>query len=161
VAELRVVDTSPLVYLSRAGLLELLSADAESVLVPQPVVDEILGWPTAIAAENAIHSFSWLAIAPPDPIPPKIIAWDLGKGESAVLAYGLNHPDCTLILDDLAARRCTAAFGLPVRGTLGLVLNAKKRGQLPSARSTLTRLRDAGMYLSDTVADAALREIGE
>ncbi len=48
-----------------------------------------------------------------------------------------------------------------MRGTLGLVLMAKKNGTLTNARSTLMRLRDSGMYLSDAVANAALREVGE
>ncbi len=88
-------------------------------------------------------------------------AWDLGTGESAVLTYGQAHVGVTLVLDDLAARRCAAAMGMPVRGTLGLVLRAKKRGTLPSARAALDALRRVGMYLSESVRDAALRQVGE
>ena len=66
-----------------------------------------------------------------------------------------------MILDDLAARRCAAIHQIPVRGTLGLVLVAKRRGVISSARSTLDELRRVGMYLSDAVLDDALSLIGE
>jgi predicted nucleic acid-binding protein len=65
------------------------------------------------------------------------------------------------IVDDLAARRFAAAHGVGVRGTLGLVLIARQRGVIPSARTTLEQLRRGGMYLSDAVLDQALSMIGE
>jgi predicted nucleic acid-binding protein len=125
------------------------------------VIDEINAWPTADDARNAITSLGWLVPSPPEPVPSVVAAWDLGPGESGVLAYGLMHVGHTVVVDDLAARRCAAALGIPMRGTLGLVLMAKKNGTLTNARSTLMRLRDSGMYLSDAVANAALREVGE
>jgi predicted nucleic acid-binding protein len=64
-------------------------------------------------------------------------------------------------VDDLAARRCAATLGVPVRGTLGLVLIAKQRGEIPAARPVLEELRQAGMYLSDAVLNRALKRVGE
>jgi predicted nucleic acid-binding protein len=52
-------------------------------------------------------------------------------------------------------------LGIPVHGTLGLVLLAKKRGRIEKARPVLDRLRSAGMYLSDRVLDEALKLVGE
>jgi len=85
----------------------------------------------------------------------------LGPGESSVLAWAHAHSGSEAILDDLAARRCASAFGIPVRGTLGLALIAKQRGQIPSARRVLEQLRRGGMYLSDYVMDEALSRVGE
>ena len=44
---------------------------------------------------------------------------------------------------------------------LGLVLAAKRAGRIASARLVLEHLRDVGMYLSDTVLDRVLRQVGE
>lgn len=62
---------------------------------------------------------------------------------------------------DLAARRGAAALEIPVRGTLGLVLVAKQRGELVAARPVLEQLRQAGMYLSDAVMNRVLAMVGE
>ncbi len=94
-------------------------------------------------------------------MPPIIQAWDLGPGESSVLAYAYVNAGSIAIIDDLAARRCAEALRIPLRGTLGLVLIAKKRGVLPAARPVLLKLKQSGMYLSDQVLDQVLALIGE
>ena len=78
-----------------------------------------------------------------------------------MLAWGEAHAGTEIIIDDLAARRCAATIGIPVRGTLGLVLFAKGRGTIPAARAIIDDLRGAGMYLSKRVIDQALRHVGE
>lgn len=85
----------------------------------------------------------------------------MGPGESAVLTWGYVNPSTEVIVDDLAARRCAVALGIPVRGTLGIVLNAKQKGAIPSARPVLEQLRLCGMYLSDRVMNQALALVGE
>jgi predicted nucleic acid-binding protein len=52
-------------------------------------------------------------------------AWDLGPGESAVLAWAHQHPGNEVILDDLTACRCVLVLNASVRCTLGLALLAK------------------------------------
>lgn len=160
-AELPAVNTSPLIYLARAGLLDLLHMAAPRIAVPQAVSDEIRAWPTADAAAKALDAVPWLQLVPGEPIPSAVLAWDLGPGESAVLSYGLARPGTEVIIDDLAARRCAAALAIPVRGTLGLVLAARKRGLVPAARPVLERLVTAGMYLSTRVLNSALALVEE
>jgi predicted nucleic acid-binding protein len=100
-------------------------------------------------------------VTPTPPVPAQIQSWGLGPGESSVLAWAHAHPGSEAIIDDLAGRRCAAAFNIPVRGTLGLALIAKQRGRIPSARRVLDQLRQGGMYLSDQVMNDALTLVGE
>jgi len=90
-----------------------------------------------------------------------IQAWDLGPGESAVLAIAYAGPEREVIIDDLAGRRCAASLKIPVRGTLGVVLLAKRKGRIDRARPVVEQLRRAGMYLSDDVVSEALALVGE
>jgi predicted nucleic acid-binding protein len=85
----------------------------------------------------------------------------LGAGESAVLTWGYVNPGTEVIIDDLSARRCATTLGIPVRGTLGLVLTAKQQGIIPLARPVLEQLRLCGMYLSDRLMNQALAKVGE
>lgn len=76
-------------------------------------------------------------------------AWNLGAGETAVLSYALAHPPLRAILDDADARRCARTLGVPILGTCGVLLLAKRRGLLPSLVTGLEKLRDARLWLSD------------
>jgi predicted nucleic acid-binding protein len=161
VAEHAVVNASPLIFLSRAGLLDLLQLISSEIIVPEIVASEIdvrgKNDPTVKALANTV----WLLVTQTPPVPPQIQAWGLGPGESSVLAWAHGHPGSEAIIDDLAGRRCAAAFNIPVRGTLGLALIAKQRGHIPSARRVLEQLRQGGMYLSDRVMNEALELVAE
>ena len=160
-AESAVVNASPLIFLSRAGLIDLLQLVSSEVIVPEAVAFEINVRGVGDPAARALANTSWLLVTETPSVSPQIQAWGLGPGESAVLAWAHTHEGCEAIMDDLAGRRCAAAFNIPVRGTLGLVLIAKQRGHISSARELLVQLRQAGMYLSDRVLNEALARVGE
>lgn len=65
------------------------------------------------------------------------------------------------IIDDGAGRRCAEVLGVPLAGTLGLVLLAKQRGMIPSARQVIATLKQHGMFLSEKTIDQALTLVGE
>lgn len=160
-AERAVVNASPLIFLSRAGLLDLLQLISSEIIVPEIVAKEIEIRGESDPTAQAIGSTAWLLVTPTPPVPTQIQSWGLGPGESSVLAWAHTHPGSEAIIDDLAGRRCAAAFNIPVRGTLGLALIAKQRGHIPSARYVLMQLRQGGMYLSDHVMNDALALVGE
>ena len=160
-AERSVVNASPLIFLSRAGLLDLLQLVSSEIVVPEIVAAEIEIRGKSDPTAQAIASNAWLVVTQTPPVPTQIQSWGLGPGESSVLAWAYSHSGSEAIIDDLAARRCAAAFNIPVRGTLGLALIAKQRGRIPSARIVLERLRQGGMYLSDHVMNEALARVGE
>ena len=131
------------------------------IIVPDVVAEEIRRRGPADVTARALEQTSWLSITESLQVPPIIQAWGLGRGEASVLALAYANPGTEAIIDDLAGRRCAAALRIPVRGTLGLVLVAKQRGKIPSARSVLDQLRQSGMYLSDRVLNETLALIGE
>jgi predicted nucleic acid-binding protein len=161
VAEHPAVNASPLIYLSKAGLIHLLQLLSREIIVPKPVALEIQQRGAMDLTAQAIANTSWLNIVETPPVPELIQSWDLGAGESSVLAWGYLHPETEVIVDDLAARRCAAVLGIPVRGTLGLVLIAKQRGEISAARPLIEQLRQSGMYLSTSVINRALALVGE
>lgn len=160
-AERPAVNASPLIYLARAALLDLLQIAGSRIVVPAPVAADIRRKGSDDPAVKALDQTPWLLVEDALPIPRIIQAWDLGEGESSVLAWAYVHPGTEAILDDLAARRCAATLGIPVRGTLGLVLTAKRRGLIPAARVVLEQLRQSGMYLSDSIMNRALTFVDE
>jgi len=79
--------------------------------------------------------------------PALVLAWDLEAGEASVVTAALAVPGSVAVLDDLAGRRCALALGLPVIGTLGLLLKANRQGEIPALEPALVALREAGLYV--------------
>lgn len=156
-----VVNSSPLIFLSKAGLLDFLLLASKEVLVPKAVAQEINQRgphdPTAAALVNT----HWLRVVDAPLIPSVIQSWDLGPGESAVLAIAYANPGAIAIIDDGAGRRCAEIMGIPLHGTLGLVMTAKKQGRIVAARPVVEDLKKHGMYLSDRAINRALALVGE
>jgi hypothetical protein len=85
---------------------------------------------------------------------------DAGEAEAIALAREL-HAD-RLLIDERRGRRLAIREGVAVIGLVGVVIFARQRGLIPSARSLLLRLEvEAGVYLSLDVRDTALASVGE
>ncbi len=125
--ESAVINASPLVFLSRGRYLDLLRHFTKRVLVPEPVAFEIRQkGPDDISAKS-LAGIPWIAVVPAPTVPQPILEWGLGPGESSVLALAFQNRGIDAIIDDLAARKCAASLGIPVRGTPGIVLAAKRQ----------------------------------
>ena len=156
-----VVNASPLILLGKVGQLQLLRELTDELIIPEGVAHEV---GVRSDGQRALGSF----IAPPavrvegvGSIPREIEVWDLGRGESEVLALALTLEDSWVVIDDLEARRCAQVLGVRVIGTLGVVLRAKKNGLIPAARPAVEHLRKVGLYVSDDLIGRALAHLGE
>jgi predicted nucleic acid-binding protein len=125
-----------------------------------PVYIEVLA-KTSDEAGRIVRETPWLNRVSVPVVSPQIIRWDLGAGESAVLTWAQDHPGSLAILDDAKARRLAQASRLPVIGTLGVVLRAKRRGLIPLARPIVESLIAHGMYLTAPVVQDSLALVGE
>ncbi|HWB18234.1 MAG TPA: DUF3368 domain-containing protein [Vicinamibacterales bacterium] len=65
------------------------------------------------------------------------------------------------MLDDRAARRCAATHNVPVIGTLGIVLRAKRAGRIQRARPLVEALIAAGMFLEHEFMERVLTSVDE
>jgi len=156
-----VINASPIILLAKVGEIELLSRLAGTLVVPNAVVTEIEEGPASDPAR------AWLGGAGAkwtqrDPAASTVIAaWDLGRGETAVLNWAFHQRDFEAILDDRAARKCAQVHGIPYRGTLGIILAAKKRGLIRAARPVCEKIVEAGLLIEGSLLEKALMLVGE
>ena len=156
-----VVDASPLIYLARIGRFEFLQLAGRRVIVPQVVVSEVQRGVPEEPAVRAIASANWIEVVAVREPSAEFAQHGLGPGESAVIIWALDHPGALAVIDEQAARRTAEGLGIPVAGTLALVVEAKRRGLVPQAGSVIDDLRRAGMYLSGRIISQALARAGE
>lgn len=158
-----VSDTSPLLYLSRVGQLDLLAQLYTEVVVPRTVWAELTEARPDAPGVAAVLAVTWIRIEADVQPPPEaqIILADVDAGEASAIALALaTHADL-LLIDDAAGRRAAEELGVAVRGTLGVLVTAKARGVLPEIAPLLARLLAEGFRASDAVVDQALRAAGE
>lgn len=154
------VNASPIIVLAKAGLEHLLGDLCPNIRLPESVACEVLAGPPDDPARKLIET-GWGHRASVSDIPLTVLEWGLGRGESEVIAGGLRTPRSTVVLDDALARSCAKTAGLPVLGTLGVILRAKHRGILASALEALTAVRDSGLYVDEQTITVILHSVGE
>lgn len=156
-----IVNASPLIFLGNAGRIDLLRAiGANRIIVPEPVFDEVTAGGHADKAARAVSAAAWLEKRASPAVPESVVAWDLGAGESSVIATALQMPGAHVVIDDLSGRKCGLALGIGVVGTLGVIIGAHRRGRVADPRAVLLELRAAGMWLSDGIIARALHIAG-
>jgi len=157
-----VADTGPLIFLAKLGRLDLLQHGVGRVYVPQAVLNEVRAKPdeAAKAIEEASHS--WLSarkVGDQRAVEILLAALDLGEAEVIVLAKELDAD--RVVMDDLDARRFARRAGFSLVGTLGLLLAARLRGEIPSVKEEIERLSVLGFRATPALVEAILREAGE
>jgi predicted nucleic acid-binding protein len=85
----------------------------------------------------------------------------LGAGEREAIALAVELNASEVLLDDLPARRLASHLGLPVLGTLGILLRAKARGLVPQVRPLLQMLHEQDFRMSEQLFDAIVAAAGE
>jgi predicted nucleic acid-binding protein len=86
---------------------------------------------------------------------------DLGRGEREAIALVIDSGADLVILDDRQGRLVSRDRGLSVTGTVGVLIEAKERGFIPSLRPEMDRLIEAGMWINEVFYHRILKEYDE
>ncbi|MGA1824732.1 MAG: DUF3368 domain-containing protein [bacterium] len=157
-----VSNASPLILLQRIGYLYLLTDLCDHLVIPKGVIDEIFyydkdaqAWEVFLASPKVNRLKNNINIEP------SISGWDLGKGESEVLSWAVNNVGYEAVLDDLSARKCARGLDIPLRGTVGVILLAKKKKHISKVKPLIQLLIDAGLRFDNKWINEALSLVGE
>ncbi|MDP2367054.1 DUF3368 domain-containing protein [Rhodoferax sp.] len=154
-----VINASPLILLGKLGRTDLLDGLAQRILVPDAVFREVAA---GVDDAGAHASLVWAQSRRVSDVvvPSSILGWDLGEGESQVLAHCLLGGHLA-VLDDGEARAAAKVHAVPLVGTLGVILRARRAGLVPAARPLVEDLLDSGSYLAADLVRQALAKVGE
>jgi predicted nucleic acid-binding protein len=151
-----VADTSPLNYLIQTHCDHVLPTLYQRVFVPLAVVEE-LRHPRAVAAVRTwlARVPSWLVVQQVDEAPDAALA-RLDPGERQAIQLAKREHADLLLMDEKLGVRIAREQGLAVTGTLGVLLQAARRG-LVDMEQTLTDLRGTDFRCSPRVIEEVRR----
>ena len=156
-----ICNTSPLQYLHQIGVLPVLPDLVKTITVPPAVQEELnIGRRSGLSLPD-LQSLDWVTVRRPSSSVALPMVTDLGPGEREVLALALETPDCVCVLDDAQARRLAITLQLHITGTLGILIDAKRAGIIPSVGPLLDRLHRLGFRLAAHTRAAVLKLAGE
>lgn len=153
-----VSDTSPIRALDHLGLCSLLSAFYEEVLIPPGVAEELSD------PSSALPPLHWKSIrgvrvqAPTDAARVAELLVALDQGESEAIALAVEIGADALLVDERAARRVAASFGIRTVGVLAMLVRAKEEGQVKAVGPLMESLRTGiGFHISGSLYAEVLR----
>ena len=157
-----VSNATPLIYLAKAGRIDLLKKIFGHILIPLEVKVEVvdngklLGEKDAYVVENAIGE-GWIEVLETDTLSLPIM---LDKGEAATLSLAKKLGVEVVLVDEVLARSAAKLLGLTPRGTIFVLLVALKRKKLnlDEFLEVLDELINQGFRLKEEVYLEAVRE---
>ena len=153
-----VSDTGPLAVLFKARLLFILKEVHEEVLVPEAVARELRRKPegTIIFSDNP-----WInatEVKNTELVKALMLVVDEGEAEAIALAL---HSGARILIDEKRGRNAARKLVLEIRGTLGLFVEAKKKGTIGSVKECIGELLETGYYLDAELIEEVLRKADE
>jgi len=145
-----ITDTSCFILLEKIGALHILHELFENVLTTPEIAKEY---------SNPLPE--WVIIQSAKEILKEEFYQYVDLGEASAIALAIEISCDYIILDDIAARKLAEKIGLPVKGTVGVLLTAKQAGIIPLFRPYLDLIQQTNFRLSQQLAEQFVRDAGE
>jgi len=146
-----IADTSCFIVLEKINELSLLNKIYREVITTPEIATEfnkpLPDWISIIETKNKLVQ--------------RELEAKIDVGEASAIALGLEIPNCSIILDDLKARKLAASLKLDFTGTLGVIVKAKQLNLIDSVKPIIRKLREAGLRFSEEIEKDILNQAKE
>lgn len=150
-----VSNAGPLIALARINELSLFPALFGHVKIPEAVLREITE-ADRVGAEQMARA-DWIRTTPvANTTAVSLLRDDLDSGESEAIILAIEQEADLFLIDEARGRRIADARGLPVAGTLGILLRAKKAGIVDEVSSRLQLLLASRFRMSERLYEQVL-----
>jgi predicted nucleic acid-binding protein len=155
-----VSNTTPILSLLKIGKLDLLKDLYKTILVPRAVYREIEAGKERDFYTD-LDTLDWVAIERINSPQDRMYLFDLDDGEAETLILAQEQHADLVIIDEKCGRRYARQLGLPVTGTIGILLRAKKQGIIAGIAPLLQELCDKQSWIGADIVKKALELAGE
>lgn len=163
-----VSNAGPLIALGKLGQLGLLLKLYDDILIPREVYQEVvvnglrLGASDAQAVDFLIQQghIRMVDVLLPSPLP----AWaqPIDTGELEVIVLSQQQSADWVLIDNMHAREAARQVGLPLKGTVGLFIEAFRQGHLSLEEFEIliqTIKAQPDLWISEHLCDQALTQV--
>jgi len=136
--KLIICDTSCLILFDKIGELKLLEKLFNKIFITQEIAEEF---------QKELPD--WFQIkTPSNKTYQKILEASLDSGEASAIAVAIENKNCLLIIDDYKGRKYSEQLGIKITGSLGIIVEAKRRGFLEFVKPVLEKIKETNFRLS-------------
>lgn len=154
-----ICNTTPVIALSAINQLPLLQQLYAAVLVPQAVIEELqAGGPIAVPD---LTKETWVQVVPNVTTLEARLLFELDYGERHVVLNALKFQAELVLIDDRTARNLAEYYGLTVKGTLGVLVEAKRKGHIEAFRPLALARRAQGIRFALRLIEEIAATLGE
>ena len=155
-----IVNSTPLIALCNADLLNILKEIYGSIIIPKAVFDEVTAKKDS-ACLQIKQNLDWITVETITNIEDrKMYKAKLHAGEVDVMILAQADPKADLvIIDDNAAKKTAKYLGLTVTGTLGVLIKAKQSGIISSVKNAITKIQSNGFYINENIIKIAFFDV--
>ena len=144
-------DTSCLILLDKIGELDILNKLFGTIITTSEVAEE---FGQTLPA--------WIELRQPtDKNYQSIIEATVDKGEASAIALAIELDDCLLIIDDLKGRKFAHQLGLTIIGSIGVIVDAKLAGIIPSVKPILAKIKATNFRITEQLELLILKRASE
>lgn len=154
-----VADASPLIAFGRIDQLIILKKTLGKIIVPEAVLNECLqdsSRPGAVEIQKAINKKIIAHYPNPQPNNHEDLfsLLDIGEANAIILASKLQTG---LLIDEKLGRNTAKKLNIPIIGTAGVLVLAKKKKNIKKVKPIIEHLKKAGYYMSHELISEVLR----
>ena len=150
-------DTTAISNLIQIGELDLLKKLYARIIIPAAVFDELMMLESPGLKIRSILKKDWIEVhASSSTVLLQEIELSLDKGEAEAIVLAIETGADLLLIDEKSGRKIAEARGVPIIGTIGVLLNAKQLGLISSVQEKMDDLREVGFWISDKFYDQVL-----
>lgn len=157
-----VVNTTPLIALSHVEQLGILKKLYGKIIIPEAVYKELSVKTDSICKKAVDCSLDWIRVDKiRNQMAKTMYKTQLHDGEVEVMILAKEIAADVVIIDDANAKKHAKYLQLPVTGTLGVLIKAKKNGYIAELKPILLQMVEKGIYLSQELIVLCLEQVGE
>ncbi|NBC05675.1 MAG: DUF3368 domain-containing protein [Bacteroidetes bacterium] len=146
-----IADTSCLIVYDKIQRLDILRKTFPELIITQQVGEEFGTLP------------DWLNISiieEKDELYLELLN-NLGRGEASSIALASQMKNSLLIIDEKKGRIAALKHGISIIGSLGVLVEAKRKGVIVSVREALSKIEETNFRVSESIKKKVLEKAGE